>query len=97
MFIGFALGTWLGDLLTRLYGDFYHFPFLVFLRSPDVYITSAAISFAAATFGAVRATWQAMKLPPKRAFSLGVSSEPIQSRVQLLVIRVLDLVGLVHY
>ena len=62
--IGFVLGTWLGDLLTRLYGDFFHFPFLVFQRKADVYVTSAAISGAAAVIGAARAAWSTMTLSP---------------------------------
>lgn len=62
--IGFGLGNLLGDLLTRLYADFYHFPFLVFQRSADVYITSAAISVAAAVFGAARAVWTTVTLSP---------------------------------
>ena len=62
--IGFALGTWLGDLLTRQYGDFFHFPFLVFQRSADIYVTAAAISVAAAVLGAARAVWQTQTLSP---------------------------------
>lgn len=62
--IGFGLGTWLGDLLTRLYGTFFHFPFLVFQRSVDVYVISAAVALVSAAFGAARAVWSAMKLPP---------------------------------
>ncbi len=62
--IGFVLGTWLGDLLTRMYGDFFHFPFLVFQRSADIYVASAAISVAAAVLGAARAAWQTLTLSP---------------------------------
>ena len=62
--LGFGLGTWLGDLLTRLYGGFFHFPFLVFQRSIDIYVISAAIALASAGAGAARSVWSAMKLPP---------------------------------
>src|SRR5262249_49160915 len=36
--IGSAAGTWLGVYLTRLLGDYFHFPFLVFVSSPDLYV-----------------------------------------------------------
>lgn len=62
--IGFGLGTWLGDFLTRIYGGFFHFPFLVFQRSVDIYVISAAVALASAGIGAARAVWSAMKLPP---------------------------------
>jgi len=62
--IGFGLGTWLGDLLTKLYGSLFHFPFLVFQRSIDIYVISAAVAILSAAFGAARAVWSAMRLPP---------------------------------
>jgi putative ABC transport system permease protein len=62
--IGVAAGTWFGFGLTRLYAEFFQFPFLIFTRDADIYITAAAISSAAAVLGAMRAVWQALKLPP---------------------------------
>ena len=53
--IGSAAGTWLGIHVTRLFGDFFHFPFLVFAKSPDLYLVAAALSLVAAIVGAVRA------------------------------------------
>ena len=44
--IGSAAGTWLGMSVTRLFGDFFRFPFLVFTYSPDVYIAAAMLSLA---------------------------------------------------
>src|SRR5215204_3771169 len=32
--IGSAAGTWLGVFVTRFFGDFFHFPFLVFAKAP---------------------------------------------------------------
>ena len=32
--IGSAAGTWLGVYVTRLFGDYFHFPFLVFAEEP---------------------------------------------------------------
>jgi putative ABC transport system permease protein len=62
--IGSAAGTWLGAYVTELYGGFYRFPFLVFVRSPDVYVAAAALSFGAAIVGAVRALRYIVTLPP---------------------------------
>lgn len=62
--VGFAAGTWLGRGLTELYGEFYHFPFLVFLHSVKVYVVSGGISLAAALVGALRAVREAVNLPP---------------------------------
>jgi putative ABC transport system permease protein len=62
--IGSAVGTWLGIVVTRLFGDFFRFPFLVFLQSADVYLVAAALSLLAAVVGAIRALWDVVKLPP---------------------------------
>src|SRR5262245_45274226 len=40
--IGGAAGTWLGTYITQLYGNYYRFPFLVFVQSPDLYLAAAA-------------------------------------------------------
>ncbi|HKZ97644.1 MAG TPA: FtsX-like permease family protein [Hyphomicrobiaceae bacterium] len=62
--VGAFAGTWLGRGLTRLYGDFFHFPFLIFRRDLDIYLFAAAVSGAAAVAGALRAVLQALSLPP---------------------------------
>ena len=61
--IGVVGGNWLGRALTRLYGEFYSFPFLIFRESPGVYLIAAGISFAAAMLGALRAVSTAFALP----------------------------------
>ena len=38
--IGALAGTWLGQALTELYGEFFSFPFLLFDRSADLYVLS---------------------------------------------------------
>lgn len=62
--IGALAGYRLGIGLTRLYSQFYSFPFLIFRQSLDLY----AIAFAAAAFaalaGAARAIWSVIVLPP---------------------------------
>jgi putative ABC transport system permease protein len=40
--IGSIVGTWLGSRVTALFGDFFHFPFLVFARAPDLYVIAGA-------------------------------------------------------
>lgn len=62
--LGSAAGTWLGVYITRLFGDFFHFPFLVFVQSPGLYMTGAALSLLAAIIGAVRALRDVVSLPP---------------------------------
>lgn len=62
--IGSAAGTWLGMHITSLFGDFFHFPFLVFTRSPDLYVIAAALSLVAAIIGGVRALRDVVRLPP---------------------------------
>ncbi|MFC3165775.1 ABC transporter permease [Ciceribacter thiooxidans] len=63
--IGGAAGTWLGAYVTDLFGGlFFHFPFLVFTRSPDLYAIAAALSLVAAVIGAFRALREVVILPP---------------------------------
>ncbi len=62
--IGSLAGTWLGMYVTNLFGDFFRFPFLVFVKSPDVYLAAAALSLLAAIAGAIRALWDIVRLPP---------------------------------
>ncbi len=62
--IGSVAGTWLGLRVTALFGDFFHFPFLVFARAPDLYVIAGALSAAAAAIGAIRALTEVVRLPP---------------------------------
>jgi len=62
--IGFFAGNWLGRGLTRLYGDFYHFPFLIFSRDPDMYVIAALVSVAAGLMGAVGSVRSVLALAP---------------------------------
>jgi putative ABC transport system permease protein len=62
--IGAVAGTWLGRGMTQLYGNFFHFPFLIFERDPDLYVIAFAISASAAVLGALRAVLMAFALPP---------------------------------
>lgn len=62
--IGAIAGTWLGRGMTQLYGEFFHFPFLLFDRSPGIYVIAAGVSLSAAMLGSLRAVLQAHALPP---------------------------------
>lgn len=62
--VGSVAGTWLGVIVTRLFGTFYQFPFLVFARGSDVYAFGAFLGLAAAGLGASRAIREAVALPP---------------------------------
>ncbi|MDF2766348.1 MAG: peptide transporter permease [Rhodospirillales bacterium] len=64
MAIGSIAGTWLGSFVANLFGDFFRFPYLVFIRSPDLYVLGAALSIAAALIGAGRAVRDIVSLPP---------------------------------
>ena len=62
--IGSVVGTGLGHSLTRLYGNFFRFPVLVFNNNSDVYVIAAAVSALAATLGALRSVRDVLKLSP---------------------------------
>jgi putative ABC transport system permease protein len=62
--IGSAAGTWLGVFITQFFGDYFHFPFLVFAKSPDLYVIATGLSLVAAVLGASRALRDVVKLAP---------------------------------
>lgn len=67
--IGVGAGTWLGTSLTRLYGDFFHFPFLIFRMNPSVYLVAVGITLAAAVIGALKAVASVVALAPAVAMT----------------------------
>jgi putative ABC transport system permease protein len=67
--IGVVAGTWLGQGLTRLYADFFHFPFLIFQRGMDIYAIAAGISLLTTLLGGMRSIYTALTLPPAVAMS----------------------------
>jgi putative ABC transport system permease protein len=62
--IGMAAGTWLGVGMTKLYAQFFSFPFLVFSRNPAVYAIAAGATYAAALLGALKAVREVAWLSP---------------------------------
>lgn len=61
--IGFAAGNWLGYGMTKLYSEFFSFPFLIFPQNPDLYAISAGVTVAAALGGSARAIFSVVSLP----------------------------------
>ena len=62
--IGAIAGAQLGHGLTRLYGDFFHFPFLIFKQDPAIYLLAAAVAVVASVSGALRTVLDVLKLAP---------------------------------
>jgi len=62
--LGCVGGWWLGRGLTRIYAEFFKFPFLFFTDAPDPYVIAAAVAFAAGTLGALQAVARAVRLAP---------------------------------
>ncbi len=62
--MGGIAGSYFGRGLTRLYAEFFSFPFLIFRQSPDLYLIAAGVSVAAALGGAAKAIWSVVQLPP---------------------------------
>lgn len=77
--IGLAAGSWLGIGLTRLYAQFFSFPFLVFTRNPAVYGIAATVTYAAAIVGAIKAVSAVASLSP--AIAMAPPAPPLYRRV----------------
>ena len=64
---GTLLGLWFASYLADLYARFFHFPEILFAVSPGLISFAAAISAAAALFGATSAVRHAVRMPPAEA------------------------------
>jgi putative ABC transport system permease protein len=64
---GIALGLWLGQGLSGIYMEFYHFPYLKFSLQPLTLLQAAAASLLAAAAGTLFAVWRAATLRPAQA------------------------------
>lgn len=67
--IGTFAGIWLGVGMTRLYAQFFSFPFLVFSHNLTVYAIAAGATYAAALLGAAKAVREIARLSPAVAMS----------------------------
>lgn len=102
--IGSLAGTWLGSLITSLFGDYFRFPFLIFSKSPDVYLMAAVASLTAGTLGAARALRGVVALAPAVAMQppappqfrhllpLGVRVDRLLSQPAIMMLR-----GIAHH
>ena len=64
--LGTLAGIWMGRGMTRLYAEYYRFPFLQYRMSAVVIPAGAALSIAAAALGALGGMRSAVKLTPCR-------------------------------
>lgn len=65
--LGVPLGLYLGTLLVGVYGEYFHFPNLHLVASPDLLLFATAVSLVAAGVGALTAVRRAVNLPPAEA------------------------------
>lgn len=65
--LGWVAGYWLGLTNTRIYADFYHFPFLLYQPGPRAFLLAAGASLVAALAGTLGAVRRAARLPPAEA------------------------------
>ena len=61
---GSVIGLMLGVRMTRLYAEYYRFPFLFFRTDPGIYLLSVGIALAAAVGGTATAVLRAVRLAP---------------------------------
>jgi putative ABC transport system permease protein len=79
--IGWVAGYYFGLLNTRLYADFYRFPFLLFDPSPRAFVIAALVSVAAALAGTLGAVGAGVRIPPAEA--MRPPSPPLFKRTRM--------------
>ncbi len=67
--LGSFAGTWMGQGMTRLYAQYYRFPFLYYEIAPSVFLGAAGLSIGAAALGALGGVREAVRLNPAVAMS----------------------------
>jgi putative ABC transport system permease protein len=67
--IGAAAGIRMGDAVTRMYTEYFHFPFLDYLVSPGLVLAGAALSVVTAGLGALAGVRAVIALSPAVAMS----------------------------
>jgi putative ABC transport system permease protein len=65
--LGVAAGIWLGQLLTGLYAQFFHFPSLDYRMPAWIPLAGAGASLLGAAGGALNAVLRVVRLPPAEA------------------------------
>jgi len=81
---GTALGVWLARVLSAIYMEFYHFPYLKFSLQPGTVAVAAVASLLAAGTGTVFAVWRAASLRPAQAMRLEPPARYRESWVEKL-------------
>lgn len=67
--LGAVAGIWMGRGMTRIYAEYYRFPFLYYRISGGVFLQAAALSIGAATLGALAGMRSAVTLAPATAMA----------------------------
>ena len=80
MIVGVLFGIWSGQGRSRMYQDFFRFPYLDYLLDPGVVVLAASVSLAASLLGVVFAVRSAVKMPPAEAMR---PQPPVMYRVSL--------------
>nr|WP_092993255.1 ABC transporter permease [Thiohalomonas denitrificans] len=65
--LGLGLGAWLGRGMSGIYSDFFRFPFLQYVLTPQVALSGVGVAAAAALIGTLRSVNRAVRLPPAEA------------------------------
>ena len=67
--LGSAAGIWMGRAMTRLYAQYFRFPFLEYHMAPSVFLLAAGLAIGAAALGALGGMRSAVQLAPAVAMS----------------------------
>ncbi|MEN9926542.1 MAG: hypothetical protein RL268_2668, partial [Pseudomonadota bacterium] len=67
--LGSASGVWMGRAMTRIYAEYYRFPFLSYQLDPRVFLGAAGMAFGAAALGALGGMRAALVLTPAVAMT----------------------------
>jgi putative ABC transport system permease protein len=65
--LGWVAGYWFGLMNTRVYAEFYRFPFLLYEPGPNAFILAAIASLFAALLGTINTVRSVAALPPGEA------------------------------
>lgn len=67
--LGSVSGVWMGRAMTRIYAEYYRFPFLSYHLDPRVFLGAAGMAFGAAALGALGGMRAALVLTPAVAMT----------------------------
>ncbi|MFM5950677.1 MAG: ABC transporter permease [Novosphingobium sp.] len=76
--LGCASGVWMGRAMTRIYAEYYRFPFLTYQLDPRVFLAATGLSFGAAGLGAAGGMRAALALTP--AVAMSAPAPPVYRR-----------------